>query len=119
MITNLTIHEATPTQIRVGVIDLEGENLKTLKGLLDFRELPSTTDLYARAQKVAALIPEGVEVAMIGGAPFFMAPLERALHARDITCLYAFSVRESVEAVQADGSILKTAVFRHRGFVGW
>jgi len=30
---------------------------------------------------------------------------------------YDFSRRESVEEVQADGSVRKTAVFRHAGFI--
>jgi hypothetical protein len=32
--------------------------------------------------------------------------------------VYAFSRRESTEAVQEDGSVRKVAVFRHLGFVG-
>jgi hypothetical protein len=55
---------------------------------------------------------------MIGGAPYLMAPLEVALRAHGITPLYAFSVRESVEQTQPDGSVRKIAVFRHGGFVG-
>ena len=31
--------------------------------------------------------------------------------------LYAFSVRESVESVEPDGSLVKKNVFRHLGFV--
>jgi len=54
---------------------------------------------------------------MIGGAPFLMSALEDALVIAGITPLYAFSVRESVEAEQADGSVRKVAVFRHLGFV--
>ena len=37
---------------------------------------------------------------MIGGAPYLMASLERALDAVMIQPVYSFSVRESVEAVQ-------------------
>jgi hypothetical protein len=47
-----------------------------------------------------------------------MAPLEVALRAHGITPLYAFSVRESVDQVQPDGSVRKVATFRHAGFVG-
>ena len=31
--------------------------------------------------------------------------------------LYAFSVRESVESTEPDGSVIKRNVFRHMGFV--
>lgn len=60
---------------------------------------------------------EGAESAMIGGAPFLMAPLEGALRTRGVIPLYAFSVRESVEEALPDGSVRKTQVFRHAGFV--
>ena len=46
-----------------------------------------------------------------------MAPLERELKKRGITPLYAFSLRESAEKVEADGSTTKMVVFRHKGFV--
>ena len=55
---------------------------------------------------------------MIGGAPFFMAALESALRDVGVTPIYAFSKREVVEEPQSDGSVKKTAVFRHAGFVG-
>ena len=54
---------------------------------------------------------------MIGGAPFLMGPLEAALLKDNRVPVYAFSVRESVEAPQADGSVRKANVFRHGGFV--
>lgn len=57
---------------------------------------------------------------MIGGAPFLMGPLERALKELPYPpewVGYAFSTRESVDEKQADGSVKKIAVFRHRGFV--
>ena len=55
--------------------------------------------------------------AMIGGAPFLMATLADELAKASIYALFAFSTRESVEQVQPDGSVRKTAVFRHQGFV--
>ena len=54
---------------------------------------------------------------MIGGAPFFMESLATALRREGYCPVYAFSRRESVEQVQADGSVRKVAVFRHLGFV--
>jgi len=56
---------------------------------------------------------------MIGGAPWMMGPLVRALHAAGVVqCLAAFSRRESVERTDpATGAVTKTAVFCHMGFV--
>jgi hypothetical protein len=55
---------------------------------------------------------------MIGGAPYLMAPLERALRRKRITPLYAFSERRSTEEKGNDGEIIKRTVFKHIGFVG-
>ena len=46
-----------------------------------------------------------------------MGQLEAALRALEVQPLYAFSVRESVETTLPDGSVVKTAVFKHGGFV--
>lgn len=55
--------------------------------------------------------------AMIGGAPYLMAPLEAELKKLGIEPVYAFSERVSEETVQADGTVVKTNVFKHVGFV--
>lgn len=47
-----------------------------------------------------------------------LSPLEKALWEVGIRPLFAFSVRESVERVKDDGSVEKTSVFKHAGFVG-
>lgn len=71
-----------------------------------------------RAEKLAEIVANhGCPAAMVGGAPYFMAPLERLLLAGGIKPLYAFSRRESVEQTQPDGSVRKVAVFRHVGWV--
>lgn len=125
MILNLTQHPGTPEQ---GVTDLIGEELAALKTALTFDTIPTAQEITERAEYIAELacmnglggedddpIPTR---AMIGGAPYLMAPLERALRNVGIDPLYAFSTRESVEQVQAqDGSVRKVNVFRHAGFV--
>lgn len=120
MIINLTQHPASAEQLAAGVIDLPGEARSALIALLTFETLPPAAEIASRARVIARLASQDYRCdgAMIGGAPFLMAPLEVALKMRGITPLYAFSVRESVEAVQPDGSVRKTAVFRHLGFVG-
>lgn len=55
--------------------------------------------------------------AMIGGAPYLMAPLERALRAAGVEPVYALSERVSTEEAQPDGSVRKVNTFRHVGFV--
>lgn len=118
MILNLTQHASTAHQQKAGVYDLEGRALKQLKELLTFESLPTQTGLYNRAlriEQLVELVAPRVKRVMIGGAPFFMAPLEHVLASYEI--LYAFSERISVDTVHADGTVTKTAVFNHAGFV--
>lgn len=136
-ILNLTQHPATPDQLTAGVIDITGEARARLVELLTFGEPESQEDVWARAHEITHIatsasspedrandegfLPEndrgGVALsAMIGGAGWLMGPLEIWLRHAGITPLYAFSRRESVEKVQADGTVTKINVFRHTGF---
>lgn len=117
-ILNLTQHNATPDQVAVGVV--EPVNKVVAQALITFDELPTCGRLRENAEQLAVLAladPSFDGTVMIGGAPFFMAPPERAFKMRGIRTLYAFSKRESIDQAQADGSIKKTQVFRHAGFV--
>ena len=124
MILNLTQHQASTEQVEAGVVDLTGADLDELKRLLTFVDLPREGEPEERARAIADIarrasvaVAEGEEVfGMIGGAMWLMAPLEKALANAGIAPVYAFSVRESVEETLPDGSIKKTAVFRHKGF---
>ena len=120
-IINLTQHKATPEQIVAGVVDLEEEQRAELKVLLTFDELPSRYDIQDNADNIANIaihsFPD-MKKAMIGGAPFLMGALVKELIEYDIIPLYAFSKREIILETAADGSVTKTAVFRHLGFVG-
>ena len=114
-IVNLTQHSATAEQVAAGVITLA--NHSAVKVLLDFATLPTVADIWQRARQLAQLAKaSGASHAMIGGAPFLLPELEFQLKAVGVSPLYAFSVRESVESTQPDGSVVKTAVFRHVGF---
>ena len=53
---------------------------------------------------------------MIGGAPYFMRPLENALRFAGFSPLYSFSVRKSQEQ-EKEGKVIKIVVFKHLGFV--
>lgn len=121
-VLNLTQHESTAEQKSDGVFDLHPEHREKIRELLTFDELPSAEDIVDAADTAADLAADVAEVAgchhvMIGGAPFLMSSLERALKNRGLTPVYAFSRRESVEEKLPDGSVRKTAVFRHEGFV--
>jgi len=117
-ILNLTQHRATPKQVAAGVWELPAEDKEWVRGLLTFEEPPTRSELRRRA-RLLALFAEaaGAEKAMIGGAPFFMSTLEKALKEVGVQPVYAFSRREVVEEPQPDGSVKKGAVFRHLGFV--
>lgn len=115
-IVNLTQHASTAEQQAQGVFDLTGEQLVTLKALLTFKQCPTSVEVILRGAQIARLAGE-FEFAMIGGAPYLMASLEMALKCRGIQPLYSFTERCSVEQTLADGSIQKTAVFRHAGWV--
>jgi len=110
---NLTQHNASPEQECT-----EPKNKKMVQKWLTFDTLPTLEEAQSRAWMLAQIAAEeGATEAMIGGAPFLMASLEHALTAHGIVPMYAFSVRESIETVNADGSVSKLAVFQHRGFV--
>lgn len=121
MILNLTQHQATSDQIAAGVVDLTGENLACLKDALTFVTLPDAQEISERAEFIAAIAAVSLSgkgcIAMIGGALWLMAPLADALRARGIVPVFAFSVRDTEEQAQPDGTVRKVAVFRHAGFV--
>lgn len=117
-IINLTQHTATADQLAAGVVDFLPEIKAHVQALLTFDVLPCATAIRERAVTLAEITAElGFESAMIGGAPFLMAPLEVALKSRWVRPLYAFSVRESVEKRNPDGSVTKQNVFKHAGFI--
>lgn len=109
-IINLTMHLGTPEQ---GVI--EPENKEEIKKLLLFKTLPSKLEMIDRTEALS-IIASCYTHAMIGGAPFLMAPLVEALKNKGIVPLFAFSERVSEEK-EVDGKIVKTNVFKHLGFV--
>ena len=113
MIINLTQHAGTPEQ---GVT--EPADKKLVQELLTFDALPSASEIRGRAEALASIaMQSGADSAMIGGAPYLMSALECALMDAGVKPMYAFSVRESVDQTQPDGSVRKVAVFRHTGFV--
>lgn len=97
---------------------------------LTFNKIPTKEEILKRADLLAIIasntirqaedlseIPATRKYALIGGAPYLMGPLEKALKEKGIQPLYAFSKRVSVETTQPDGSVLKTAKFVHEGYI--
>lgn len=117
-IINLTQHLATPEQIEEGVVDLTGKQREELVRLLTFDDAPDSSTLLSRALTIARLVGKDNHFAMIGGAPYFMSYLENSLRACRVRPVYSFSKRVSVEVTNEDGSVTKTNVFKHTGWVG-
>ena len=116
-ILNFKKHAATAEQVAAGVIDLMQHDLASLKALLNFVGLPTADEIYERAYAIAALAENlFAETVMVGGAPFLMPVLQKALQMRGITVLYAFSERVSIEKI-VNGVVVKTNEFKHIGFV--
>lgn len=117
MVLNLTQHQATQEQVNAGVV--EPANKQQVQQLLTFDRLPSNHELALRASELVKMASKsGCHRIMIGGAPFFMPVLEGALRREGLLTVYAFSERVSVEETLPDGSVRKTNVFKHIGFVG-
>ena len=117
-IINLTQHASTPEQREAGVVDLPEKSLAEVRKLLTFNSIPTAFEMWGRATAIAEIAEkEGAKKAMIGGPPYFIVSLEKALSWKGIESLYAFSIRESKEVQKKDGSVEKINVFRHAGFV--
>lgn len=119
-IVNLTQHNFTQDQLK----DIESRGLKVIeadqsfKTLLNFETLPTTEVIKDKAYNLAKIAYEaGASYAMIGGAPYLMAPLEKSLFDNGIKPLYAFSVRSSVDRPKEDGMVEKLSIFKHLGFI--
>lgn len=118
MIINLTQHMATEDQVAAGVVEPTDEMKEKVVQNLTFDRVPDWWDIGRAARTIAAIAKRsGHKAALIGGAPWLMSALERELINNGVQPLYSFSVRESQEVAQPDGSVKKVAVFRHAGFI--
>lgn len=118
-IFNLTQHPATPDQSNDGVLDPVGGLKEKIQQLLTFEEIPeSWKELEDRAEKLAQIaLDSGCKRVMLGGAPFFMSRLEKALIRKELRPVYSFSRREVTETMTFDGVVEKKALFKHIGWV--
>lgn len=113
-IINLTQHDLTPSQVESGCI--EAPDKKRLQEVLTFNTLPTVDEVESRA-KTLATMASGYSRALIGGAPFLMSSLEKALLKKGIIPMYSFSQRVSTETTNSEGIVVKTQQFQHIGFV--
>jgi hypothetical protein len=113
---NLTQHNPTPDQIAAGVVT--PHNADAIRWLLTFEVPPSRETLFATAKAMAwAAIERSAYIDW--DEDDWDEDVEIALRAQGFTPYYAFSVRDSVDQTQPDGSVQKVAVFRHIGFIEW
>ena len=116
-ILNLTQHVATPEQSTQGVI--EPSDKKRVQELITFNSAPSRKEMLDRATEIVTLAKnEGYNTVLIGGAVFFQYFLHKVLELNGITPVYSFSERVSIEETLSDGSVKKSCIFKHTGFVG-
>lgn len=115
---NLTQHNLTDAQVKGN----ECFRIQAVPGdiicdRLTFTSIPSEEEMAERALEISRIAAQhSVEAAVIGGAPYFMPYLEKALIKLNIIPLYSFSIRKSVE-VNKDGTVMKTSIFEHIGWV--
>ena len=115
-ILNLTQHACSAEQAAAGVV--EPADKRAVQTALTFTEMPTKEIISARANALAEIASQSdCKKAMIGGAPYLMSALEKALKDKDIAPVYSFSERVSKEVVREDGTTEKTSVFQHKGFI--
>lgn len=116
---NLTQHSLTFEQIAGNeVFRKEATAGDIVCDRLTFNEIPTHEEMEQRALELARLASQhAAEGAIIGGAGYFMPYLEKELLKLNIIPMYSFTRRESVEKKNADGSITKTSIFKHIGWV--
>lgn len=122
LIFNFTQHQAQPSQLAAGVVDLNPEMRKVLSNLLTLDAQALVADpvdvCYRRVEYIVDLAQAvGAEAVMIGGQPTLMRVLAGRLHRAGIRPLEAVGDRVSVDEPQPDGTTKKVVSWKHIGFV--
>lgn len=123
-IINLTQHELTPEQREFIDIECHVDRQK-VKDLLTFTKLPTREEIVYKALDLAAIVENIIDqdehvdlfLVLIGGAPYLMKPLIEELKRLEVIPVFSYTDRVSVETMQPDGSVVKTQVFKHLGYV--
>ena len=114
---NLTQHQLTSQQL-VGAAEVGNDVRDEIVKLITFSGCPTAEIIKGNASRLAEICRDmHASHAVIGGAPYFMGPLEKALRNVGIVPLYAFTERVAVEVVNPEtGEVTKTSKFN---FAGW
>lgn len=117
IIINLTQHQLTQEQLQ-GAVQVCNDVRDEVIKLITFNGLPTAGEIKDNASRLAEICRDmHASHAVIGGAPYFMGPLEQALRRVGVTPLYAFTERVAVEVTDPNtGEVTKTSKFN---FAGW
>ena len=117
IIINLTQHNLTQEQLQ-GAVQVGNDIRDEIIKLITFNGLPTAGEIKGNANRLAEICRDmHASHAVIGGAPYFMGPLEQALRKAGIVPLYAFTERVAVEVTNPEtGEVTKTSKFN---FAGW
>ena len=117
ILINLTQHNLTKEQLQ-GAVEVGNDVRDEVIKLITFNELPTAGVIKDNASRLAAICRYmHASHAVIGGAPYFMGPLEQSLRRVGVTPLYAFTERVAVEVTNPEtGEVTKTSKFN---FAGW
>lgn len=117
-IINLTQHQAVPQQQQSGIFEPPSEVQTRVRDLLTFETPPSAGQLQQRASELAQIAEQNqAQAALIGGAPFLLPYLEKALWRLGIQPAYAFSQRQAQERHKENGEVVKELIFMHEGLI--
>lgn len=117
ILINLTQHTLT-TEQKQGAVEVGTDVRDEVIKLITFNGLPTAGEIKGNASRLAEICRDmHASHAVIGGAPYFMGPLEQALRKAGIVPLYAFTERVAVEVTNPEtGEVTKTSKFN---FAGW
>lgn len=119
---NITQHTATAEQLQDGVVEPSQEIKAQIQKLITFDKtvMSEPEQIWNRAKALVALVkreyPE-IHKVMIGGALYFMPALTREFKEHGYEVFFSYSDRVSQETHNPDGSVTKTLVFKHLGWV--
>ena len=110
-IFNLTKHQSTWREQKMGVIEPTWKVKKEIIHLLSFPVLPDQLLLDERANELAGIAKlSGCDKAMIGGPAFFMSILEMALCYHGIEPVFVWRAKNDYNAWQFGGFVESTLV---------
>lgn len=119
---NLTQHALTVEQWRDGAVEPEADVKAQIQELITFDRsvMEHPEQILNRAKELVSLIKREyplVNQAMVGGALYFMPALVREMKEAGIQPYFSYTDRVSQETHNPDGSVTKTLVFKHLGWV--